>query len=141
MGAKFTIEELDELRLMLAGRAWKQKECYMNAGKLALDWPSRLVYYDGLALRGDILAGIPFDHAWVCINDKPVDVTWFINTRSQPTKDWYHVRNRIVHNAWNNKYHGKPVETERLREFLLERKRYCPVNSVSEIYAKLFVGQ
>lgn len=54
--------------------AWgEMKQCYMNAGQLAIDYRS-LTYYEGYAVGK---ASIPIHHAWVVDEDgEVIDTTW-----------------------------------------------------------------
>lgn len=57
-------------------RAGKAKACFMNAGRLAMDNPSKYTYVEGFATPSNI--PIPMAHAW-CIDNttkKVVDPTW-----------------------------------------------------------------
>ena len=53
------------------------KQCYKNAGNMALNEPSRYVYVEGFALMSEKLP-LTISHAWVydLQEQRPLEVTW-----------------------------------------------------------------
>jgi hypothetical protein len=78
------------------------KECYTNAGRLALDH-GEYTYVEGFALASN-LGGLPFAHAW-CVDQQGnvIDPTWETSGTS---------------------YYGVPFSTNFLRETILKTKHW-----------------
>jgi hypothetical protein len=86
----------------------KPKECFKNAQLLAI-YNDDIQYYEGFAYREII----PFEHAWVVVGDKVVDVTLEASNRKAK-------REKIELPEGNVVYFGMHIPTEYLRKYLIK---------------------
>lgn len=103
--------------------AYKPGECYMNAGRIAVEI-DEFTFCEGFA------AGFwPVSHAWVSFKGRAIDVTW--PTRLEPkrirkSRSKLVIRERIAHNLANCHYFGVEIPRELLRAHLSKCKTWSP---------------
>lgn len=117
--------EREDLGFKLAYvHAFKVGECYMNAGKLAME-------RDGLIFCEGFAAGLwPVAHAWVSYKDRAIDVTWPQNWGKpyfKATARAEDIMRRVEHNLKHCSYFGVEIPTEAARLHFIKQKRWSPL--------------
>ena len=117
--------EQDELAdLLVGGYGYKPGECYMNAGRIAVD--TDLPFCEGFA------AGPwPVPHGWNVYKGRAIDVTWPVRwTRKQcyttaRTKE--QIMERVNHNIANCVYWGIEIPSKIASAHFVKQKSWSPV--------------
>lgn len=130
LGHEFSREPLsehqkDRLAILLRGiHDFRPGECYMNAGKIALEHDC-LKFCEGLA------AGLwPMAHSWVSFEGRAIDVTWPTAWKTRlikSAKKIETVMQRIEHNLKNCTYYGVEIPTRVFRRHVLKEKCWSPL--------------
>jgi hypothetical protein len=100
----YTPEEEAVLLAVFRGSKPKIKECYLNAQRLATSNMETLKYAEGYVFSEKVPLAI--HHAWVTINDKPVDVTLRGDVCNVTTSDPKKLLRRAKENLVRNAYYG-----------------------------------
>lgn len=119
-------DERAELRYKLANvHAFKPGECYMNAGKIALEVGSGLSFVEGYA------AGFwPVPHAWIEYRGRAIDVTWPTRWTARRNKPAYRIETimqRVEHNIKTCSYLGVAIPENMLRTHVMKLRQWSPL--------------
>lgn len=133
LGHEFSQEPLSDLDMedLLNQVKWlgpfRPGECYMNAGRIALNnITDDLVFCEGFASG---IFAVP--HAWVAFKGRAIDVTWAISWEKPKAyaaaKTRSEIRDRISLNIARSSYFGVEVPTNVFRAHVFKCKRWSPL--------------
>lgn len=119
-------DEIEQIAKKIASTGWSFKpgECYMNAGRVALE--TDLIFCEGYAM------GMwPVAHGWLTYKDRAIDVTWPTEWKSptcfRAVRTVELLAERIKFNVVNCFYWGIEVPTEIARHHFLKHMRWSPL--------------
>lgn len=111
---------------------WKTQQCFHNAQNLML-FDDRFDYAEGFVLMPDL--PVVFDHGWVALGDKPVDIT----LRESGAPDTCNPDKLLARAAENlkNAYRGVLVDREEVQKHRVRTGMSEAMTHVSEIMREI----
>jgi hypothetical protein len=91
------------------------KQCFANACELVLLGSDALQFVEGFAIHPPV--PLPVHHAWVCLDDRVIDVTW---RKRRPKGKWVV---GTYPSDWQ--YFGVCFDTEYVRHVVVQSDHYC----------------
>ena len=114
----------DEIELLefVKNSKYKQKECWKNATKIALDSTDTIKFCEGFGVSHRI--PIPIHHAWISFKGRAIDVTW---GKEHVISSDANILKRIKKNIAESEYFGVEITKSELIECIHETMVYDSV--------------